>query len=110
MRELEHVIERVVVFCTRNIIHEDQIILSGDNTPAAQLSFQQMKEKVVSQFETDYIETLLTAYRGNITRAAQAAQKERRTFWELVRKHKIDVQKFKPTTLSEQGIQRAAIG
>lgn len=95
VRELEHVIERVVVFCTRRIIQEDQIILSGDYAQAAPLSFQEMKAKVVNQFETDYIQNLLTAYKGNISKAAQAAQKERRTFWELVRKHKIDVEKFR---------------
>ena len=95
VRELEHVIERVVVLCTRQIIHEDQIIFSGENNNIGQLSFHEMKAKVISQFENDYIQNLLTAYKGNISKAAQAAQKERRTFWELVRKHKIDVQKFR---------------
>ena len=95
VRELEHVIERVAVLCTRKIIQEDQIMLPGDNNHLTQLSFNEMKLKVISQFETDYIQSLLTAYRGNISKAAQAAQKERRTFWELVRKHKIDVQKFR---------------
>jgi DNA-binding NtrC family response regulator len=95
VRQLEHVIERVVVLCTEKIIQEDQIILSGDGNHWGQLSFQEMKAKVISQFETDYIQSLLIAYKGNVSKAAQAAQKERRTFWELVRKHKIDVQKFR---------------
>ena len=95
VRELEHVIERVVVLCTREIIEADEIILLGESNYSGQLSFQEMKAKVVSQFESDYIQSLLTAYKGNISKAAQAAQKERRTFWELVRKHNIDVQKFK---------------
>lgn len=95
VRELEHVIERVVVLSTDTIIEEDQITLSGENNNLTHLSFQEMKAKVISQFETDYIQNLLTAYRGNISQAAQAARKERRTFWELVRKHKIDVQKYR---------------
>jgi DNA-binding NtrC family response regulator len=95
VRELEHVIERVAVLCTRKIIQEDEIMLPGDNNNLTQLSFHEMKLRVISQFETDYIQSLLTAYRGNISKAAQAAQKERRTFWELVRKHKIDVQKYR---------------
>lgn len=99
VRELEHVIERVVVLCTQKTIQEDQIIFSGENNHAAQLSFQEMKANVVSEFETNYIQNLLVAYRGNITRAAEAAQKERRTFWQLIRKHKIDVEKFKVTEL-----------
>lgn len=95
VRELEHVIERVVVLSTNEIIQEGQIILPGENNNVAQLSFAEMKARVVSQFETDYIQNLLTAYRGNISQAAQAAQKERRTFFELIKKHKIDVQQFR---------------
>lgn len=99
VRELEHVIERVVVLCTQKTIHEDQIILSGENNYSEQLSFQEMKANVISEFETNYIQNLLVTYRGNITKAAEAAQKERRTFWQLIRKHNIDVQKFKVTEL-----------
>jgi len=110
VRELEHVIERVVVLCNQKIIHEDQITFSNDNDQVSQLSFQEMKANVISQFETNYIQNLLIAYKGNISKAAQAAQKERRTFWELVRKHKIDVQKFKVAGVGESGNTRAQAG
>jgi two-component system response regulator GlrR len=99
VRELEHVIERVVVLCTHKTIQEDQIIFSGEMDQPDQLSFQEMKANVISEFETNYIQNLLVVYRGNITKAAEAAQKERRTFWQLIRKHKIDVEKFKVTEL-----------
>lgn len=99
VRELEHVIERVVVLCTQKTIQEDQIIFSGESNHVDQLSFQEMKANVISEFEKTYIENILIVYRGNITKAAEAAQKERRTFWQLIRKHKIDVQKFKVTEL-----------
>ena len=110
VRELEHVIERVVVLCTERIIQEHHITLSVDNEQPVGLSFQEMKAQVISRFEADYIHNLLTAYRGNITRAAQAAQKERRTFWELVRKHKIDVQKFKLPNGSQSGNRQFQLG
>lgn len=99
VRELEHVIERVAVLSTQKTIQEDQILFPGEADHSSLLSFQEMKANVISEFETNYIQTLLVAYRGNITRAAQAAQKERRTFWQLIRKHKIDVEKFKVTEL-----------
>jgi len=95
VRELEHVIERIVVLSTNEVIEADEIVLSGEDNNLTRLSFQEMKRRVIHQFETDYISSLLTAYRGNVSQAAQAAQKERRTFWELCRKHKIDVQKFR---------------
>ena len=60
-------------------------------------SFQEAKARVVRQFERSYIEKLLVANQGNITRAAQAAKKNRRAFWELIRKHEIDVQRFRRT-------------
>ena len=110
VRELEHVIERVVVLSTQKIIHEDQITFSNENDQMSQLSFQEAKANVISQFETNYIQNLLIAYKGNISKAAQAAQKERRTFWELVRKHKIDVQKFKVAGVGESGNTRAQAG
>ena len=99
VRELEHMIERVVVLCTQRTIQEDQIIFSGEINHSAQLSLQEMKANVISEFETNYIQSLLVTYRGNITKAAEAAQKERRTFWQLIRKYKIDVQKFKVAEL-----------
>jgi transcriptional regulator with PAS, ATPase and Fis domain len=99
VRELEHVIERLAVLSTQKTIQADQILFPGETDHSNQLSFQEMKANVISEFETNYIQTLLVAYRGNITRAAQAAQKERRTFWQLIRKHKIDVEKFKVTEL-----------
>lgn len=110
VRELEHVIERVVVLCTERIIQDHHITLSVENEQPVGLSFQEMKAQVISQFESDYIRNLLTAYRGNITRAAQAAQKERRTFWELVRKHKIDVQQFKLPSGSGSGNRQFQLG
>jgi two-component system, NtrC family, response regulator GlrR len=110
VRELEHVIERVVVLCTQSTIHEDQIVFSGANNDMAQLSFSEMKARVVSEFETNYLQSLLVAYKGNISKAAEAAQKERRTFWELLRKHNIDVQKFKVADPSEPGKAAAQAG
>ena len=95
VRELEHVIERVVVLCTQKTIEEEHIVLPGETNNPGRLSFSEMKANVIAQFEMNYVESLLLAYKGNITRAAEAAQKERRTFWELIRKHNIDVQRFK---------------
>ena len=67
--------------------------------------FSEMKARVVSEFETNYLQSLLLAYRGNISKAAEAAQKERRTFWELIRKHNIDVQKFKVANAGNAGAE-----
>ena len=109
VRELEHVIERVVILCTEEIIQEDDIILPGQ-VDVTRMSFQELKANVISQFESNYLQNVLTACRGNITKAAQVAQKERRTFWALVRKHNIDVQKFRAPDYHERGNHQSALG
>jgi DNA-binding NtrC family response regulator len=43
----------------------------------------------VAQFETSYIRAMLQAHNGNITKAARASLKNRRAFWELMRKHNL---------------------
>ena len=96
VRELEHVVERAVLFSEHTVIRETDIISPQQKTAACRVSFKEAKAKVINEFERNYIEKLLIAYQGNITKAAQAAQKNRRAFWQLIRKHQIDVQTFKP--------------
>jgi ActR/RegA family two-component response regulator len=60
-------------------------------------SFQAAKARVVQHFERSYIERLLRASDGNISRAARIAKKNRRAFFELIRKHEIDAEQFRMT-------------
>jgi two-component system, NtrC family, response regulator GlrR len=95
VRELENVIERAVVFSTDTSIHKSDINLPYSVQKDIDDSFQNAKARVISEFEKDYIHRLLLAYKGNISKAARAADKNRRAFWELLRKYNIDVQGFK---------------
>jgi len=97
VRELEHIIERAIALSDKSLLHELDVPTSTV-TDDAMISFQQAKAKMVKDFEVTYINGLLLAHQGNITRAAQVARKNRRAFWQLIRKHGIDVNKFKPTT------------
>jgi DNA-binding NtrC family response regulator len=58
-------------------------------------SFQAAKARVVEDFERHYIERLLQASEGNISHAARIAKKNRRAFFELIRKHDIDAGRFR---------------
>jgi len=91
VRELESVVGRAVTFAERPIINSRDISLP---TPIPK-SFQEMKNELVKQFERTYIQSLLIAFGGNITKAAEAAKKNRRAFFELIRKLGIDVEKFR---------------
>ena len=97
VRELEHMVERAVALSRQEMIRIDDLFLPGTTTPPE--SFQAAKAKVITQFERAYIQGLLHTYDGNITRAAQAARKNRRAFWQLMQKHRIDAQSFRLSTL-----------
>ncbi len=95
VRELERVIERAVVLCSGKMIEEYDIYLQKHETIDDGASFKEIKEKYVEQFEKSYIEKLLLVHHGNISKAAQAAKKHRRAFWQLIRKYGIDADKYR---------------
>lgn len=94
IRELEHVIERATVMTTSSQLHVKDILPSSQLSSGYE-SLQAAKAKEIAKFERNYIQGLLSVCRGNITRAAQVAQKDRRAFWQLIQKHRIDVAKYK---------------
>jgi transcriptional regulator with PAS, ATPase and Fis domain len=89
VRELENVLTRALVLCDRDTIELSDLNLPDDGAIEVGLSFQQTKSRVVQRFEHDFLETVLHAHDGNITRAARAVKKNRRAFWELLRKHNL---------------------
>lgn len=98
VRELEHVIERAIV------LGEEPTVRTADPASAAapgcshRESLREAKAREIALFEKNYVRGLLSACRGNITKAAQMAQKNRRAFWQLIHKYQIDVSSFKSGT------------
>jgi two-component system response regulator GlrR len=95
IRELRHVIERAVLMAPGTRLEAADIEISGATALPATATFQEMKARVIDDFERSYIESLLCRTGGNITHAAQAAGKNRRAFFELIRKHSIAPQRFR---------------
>ncbi|MEK6280813.1 MAG: sigma-54 dependent transcriptional regulator [Acidobacteriota bacterium] len=95
VRELEHVIMRALVLSAKPIICGADIAIADLETSPLAESFQEAKNRIVDQFEKTYIKGLLLSNHCNISRSAKAAQKNRRAFWELIRKHDISVQGLK---------------
>lgn len=96
VRELEHVVERALALCDGPVITEYDLALTSSHPKRHLESLQEAKAREIAQFEKNYIQGLLRACSGNITRAAHVAQKNRRAFWQLIQKHQIDVSKFRP--------------
>ncbi|MEO8427759.1 MAG: sigma-54 dependent transcriptional regulator [Verrucomicrobiota bacterium] len=94
VRELENAIEHAVVLSTSSVIHSDEIHLPIDAEQESKPeSFGLLKAKVVAEFERNYLRTVLEQHRGNIGQAARTAQKNRRVFFQLMRKHNIRVER-----------------
>jgi two-component system response regulator GlrR len=90
IRELENVVEAAVALCDGPLIRASDLALASEPTQCP-ASFRDAKARIITEFEHDYIVRLLCACAGNVSEAARAAGKNRRAFWELVRKHGIDV-------------------
>jgi DNA-binding NtrC family response regulator len=100
VRELRHAIERAV-FASQgphlgavDLEFDDGSRAADAGTDDAE-SFQSAKARMVSDFERHYVERLLARSGGNIAQAARGAKKNRRAFFELMRKHGIDAERFR---------------
>ena len=96
VRELKHVIERAVLMSSSPaLMVGDLEIESMAPVAAGDSSFRNAKSRVVRSFERGYLEQMLSACCGNVTQAAKAAKKDRRAFFELMRKYDISPQQFR---------------
>ncbi len=97
VRELEAVIHRAVVLSPHDVLQPDDIELGGphgkEEVPPGE-TLQQAKQRMIDRFERRYLIDTMAACRGNVSRAAKSAGKERRTFQRLLRKHSIERRSF----------------
>lgn len=70
-------------------------VASASRCATTKESFRAAKSKVIERFERAYITAALGRHSGNIAMAARAAQKHRRAFWALMRKHEIEAAPFR---------------
>ena len=99
VRELENFIKRAYLLSKTRLIDNPVWLTgqsdSGQKAGAARLdkpelfhdSFRVEKQNLINQFEKDYLRYVLNQARGNISKAANIAQKERRSFCRLMEKH-----------------------
>jgi len=87
VRELLNVVQRAAAFCEDSTILPSHVAVPERSlsAPCAGVNFRQAR----AAFERTYLEELLRKHDGNITRAAAEADKERRDFGRLVKKHNI---------------------
>jgi DNA-binding NtrC family response regulator len=100
VRELENAVQRAVVLAAG----DSGVVSAADLGPfddggsaraAVEESFRAAKRRAVADFERRYLEALLASCHGNVSRAARTARKDRSSFWTLVKKHGIDVARYR---------------
>lgn len=96
IRELESAITRALTFSRAPTLGADDLALPAPaaDTKAAVNSLRAAKLSTVQAFEREFLVNLLAKHRGNVTHAAKAAGKERRTFQRLLRKHNLSRDAF----------------
>jgi DNA-binding NtrC family response regulator len=102
VRELETAIQRSVLLAPGGRLGADDLDLpgvgvgdgGGGGPLPATASFQEAKTDAIERFERAYLLRSLAAADGNVSQAARAAGKERRSFQRLLAKHGIDKTAF----------------
>jgi two-component system response regulator GlrR len=89
VRELRERIRQAVGLCGSGSVSAEALMLSteGDEVP----SFKEAKRA----FETRYVEGLLRRCSGNISRAARLAKKDRKDFYDVIRRTGVDPTQFR---------------
>ena len=103
IRELESAIVRGVHLRQSAVIEPADLGLPGFTSdpiaavpasPAPIAPYKLEKRRVLDAFERQYLTRLMTEYRGNVSRAAGAAGKERRDLGKLLKRHGFDPRSF----------------
>lgn len=99
VRELENMLHRGFLMADGPCIKlgEDHVMekdleasrIESGKSHALRGNFNEVKARVISEFEKTYLTRLLRETRGNVTLAARRAGKERRAFGKLLKKHGI---------------------
>lgn len=92
VRELESVVTRAVTLTEHSIIHPHDLSLPAQSP----MTYQERKDEMIRGWERKEVIALLVAHDGNICHAADAAGKDRRAFFELIRKLRIDPNDYRP--------------
>jgi DNA-binding NtrC family response regulator len=92
VRELYNIIQRAFVAVEGLEISAAhlQIPFADPVDEPTEESFTQAKARAVGSFERQYVMNALQRCKGNITQAARLANKDRRAFGRLIKRHKID--------------------
>jgi two-component system response regulator GlrR len=91
VRELENKITQAMVLTKTNMISAENLFLQTEGKVEEFRSFKKAKQ----DFEREYTTQVLRLTGGNVSRAAKIAQKDRKDFYEVMKKYDIDPKEYR---------------
>ena len=113
VRQLQNFVRRAVIFSKERIITEDRLrsfldefdepcsVAEGaridltNQTGASNESYHAAKDRIVNAFTRSYIESLLKANAGNVSKSAEISGLGRTSFQKIMRRMEIDADRFR---------------
>lgn len=94
VRELSNALERAVALASGPSIMASDLLLGREGGTRVQTGVQSLTE-ARNDFEQAYLTQILTASKGNVSRASEMAGRYRAEIYKLLRKHSLDPASFK---------------
>jgi two-component system response regulator GlrR len=94
VRELENTMEYAMAITQQDMIQEDLILHQTKGIPPSHSTLQPLKE-ARNAYEKSYLINLLEICKGNISNAAKLAGKYRADFYDLLKKHDLNIEDYK---------------
>ena len=94
VRELENTMEYAMAITQQDMIQEDLILHQTKGLPPSHPTLQPLKE-ARNAYEKSYLINLLEICKGNISNAAKLAGKYRADFYDLLKKHDLNIEDYK---------------
>jgi DNA-binding NtrC family response regulator len=100
IRELESVMYRASVVSREGEIGPSDVPLGNEESTQLfsvleEKPFREAKAEVINRFEANYVARLLKITQGNVPQAADMAGQDRKSFWRIMTKHRIDPTRFR---------------
>lgn len=112
IRELENVVERGIIMATGEELQAEDLVSTGTAEPGPggvnleqeslfDMPFKEAKDRLLDEFQAQYLARMLSRHRGNVSRAARDAGLKRQYLHRLIRDTNMDLKTFKKTGVEE---------
>lgn len=101
VRELENIIHHAVILCKEKVVQPNHLPkktfneFSSNNIYKISKDFKAEKQKVIEQFEREFLVECLKETKGNISQAARLAEIQYVSFYNKIKKYGIEPYKYK---------------